>query len=231
VPYRRILQLACFALCLITPALAAAAPRPWLSGSIGGSAYAMGDVNDQIGVINSNLAGTGLEMDEITKGLNYGLAFGLDVTPAFSVGLGYDRLTGQSDFDNGTESIEYDLPANLLRGFGRYSFQGTGKAKGFLEVSLGRVSSDASASATVVGVPPNDTKLEGSGLAAEGAGGFSYWTSPKIALMGSLGYRFAKAEDIEADGIPLQSPNGNGGFSIDYSGIFVRFGLTLAFAP
>ena len=84
---RRILQLTCFALCLVVPTLASAATRPWLSGSIGGSAYAMGDVNDQIGVINSNLAGTGFEMDEITKGLSYGLAFGLDAATRRLVSL------------------------------------------------------------------------------------------------------------------------------------------------
>ena len=75
---RGAVQLACIGVFLLAPALANAATRPWLSGSFGFSAYDMGDVNDQIGVINSNLAGTGFEMDEITKGLSYGLAFGLE---------------------------------------------------------------------------------------------------------------------------------------------------------
>ena len=229
---RRILQAACFALCLVAPAWAAAdGVRPWLSGSIGGSMYAMKDVNDEVELINSSYAGSGVEMDEVTKGLNYGLVLGLDVNSAFSVGIGYDRLTARTEVDGASESIEYDLPSNLLRAFGRFSFKSTGKSRGFLEASLGRVSADATASSTATGLPPDNDNLEGSGLAAEGAGGFSYWTSPKIALVGSLGYRSAKAEDIEADGVPLQSPQGNGNFSIDYSGVFVRLGLTLALAP
>ena len=228
---RRVRKFACFALCLLFPALASAATRPWLSGSIGGSMYAMTDVNDQISLINGNLAGSGYQMDEVTKGLGYGAAIGFDVGPAFSIGVGYDRLTGSSGFDNGTESIEYDLPSNLFRGFGRYSFQSTGKAKGFLEASLGRMSSDGTVSGSAPGSPSLSLNLEGSGIAAEGTGGITYWTSPKIALTGSLGYRYAKAEDITADGDPLQSPNGNGDFSIDYSGVFVRLGLTLAMAP
>jgi hypothetical protein len=228
---RRILQFTCFTLCLVVPTLASAATRPWLSGSIGGSAYAMGDVNDEIALINASLAGSGLEMEEIERGLNYGLAFGLDVGTGWSVGLGYDRLTGKSDVGDASGSIEYDLPANLLRGFGRYSFESTGKTKGFLEASLGQVMADGTATLSVTGVGTESVSLEGSGMAFEGTGGFSYWTSPRIALVGSLGYRVAKAEDIEADGEPLYSPQGNERYSIDYSGIFVRFGLTVALAP
>jgi hypothetical protein len=225
---RRTVQLACIGLFLLAPALANAATRPWLSGSFGYSGYAMDDVNDDIGEINATLAGSGLEMDEITKGLSYGLAFGLDVSPAFSIGLGYDRLTGQSDVSDPSGSIEYDLPANLLRGFGRYSFQSTGKAKGFLEASLGRVSSDATATLTVVGVGTQSFKFEGSGLAFEGAGGVSYWTSPTIAMFGLVGYRVANVEDVEVDGQPAYNVSGEN-YSIDYSGIFMRLGLTVAF--
>lgn len=228
---RRILQFTCFALCLLVPTLATAATRPWLSGSIGGSTYAMGDVNDEVALINEALLGTGLEMDEVTKGLNYGLAFGLDLNPTFSIGLGYDRLTGQTEVSDPTGSIEYDLPSNVLRVFGRYSFQSTGKTKGFLEGSLGRVMSDGTGTVTVTGIGSETVDFEGSGLAAEGAGGFAYWTSPKIALTGTLGYRLAKVEDVEADGEPLYSPQGDGRYSIDYSGVFLRLGLTIALAP
>jgi hypothetical protein len=229
---RRMLQLVCFALCLFASTLASAATRPWLSGSIGGSTYTMKDVNDEVALINESLAGSGLEMDEVTKGLNYGLAFGLDVgTGGFSVGIGYDRLTGSTEVSDPTGSIEYDLPSNVFRGFGRYSFQSTGKTKGFLEASLGRVISDGTGTVSATGIGSGSVDFEGSGLAAEGAGGFSYWTSPKLALVGTLGYRFAKVEDVEADGEPLYSPEGNGRYSIDYTGVFIRLGLTVALAP
>ena len=228
--YRRILLLACAAIFLLLPATSTAAARPWLSGWFGGSIYAMGDINYNIGVINDALAGSGLEMEEINRGLQYGGALGLDLGTSFSVGVGYDRLTGQSDVGNQFFSIEYDIPAYLLRGFGRYSFESTGKTKGFLEASLGRVTCDGNATTTVSVVGPATATLDGSGLAAEGAGGFSYWTNPRVAVVGVLGYRFANVEDVEANGAPSSDPNGDP-YSIDYSGVFVRLGLTLALAP
>jgi hypothetical protein len=225
------LQLVCFVLCLIAPAWAAAeGVRPWLFGSFGVSQYAMGDVNDDVGQINAALAGSGLSMDEITKGLQYGLAIGFDLSPAISLGLGYDRLTGQSDVSDASGSIEYDLPANLLRGFGRYSFQSSGKAKGFLEASLGRISSDGTATATIVGVGTQTLNFEGSGVAFEGAGGFSYWTSPQIALTALAGYRVASVQDVKADGDAIYNQSGDN-YSIDYSGVYLRLGLTVALAP
>lgn len=229
-PYRRTLLLACAALCLFIPAAATAGVRPWLSGWFGGSTYAMGDVNDDIGDINTALQGTGLEMEEINRGLTYGLALGLDLNPCVSVGLGYDKLTGQSDVGNQYFSVEYDLPAYVLRGFGRYSFQSTGKAKGFLEASLGRVVSQGNAMTTVSVVGPPTSSIEGSDFAFEGAGGASYWTSPQIAVVGMLGYRYANIGDVEANGSRIYNEDGDP-YSLDYSGIFVRLGLTLALTP
>jgi len=226
---RRILQLACFALCLMIPAPATAAPRPWLSGWFGGSAYRMGDVNDDISQINSFLAGTGVKMEEIHRGPNYGLAFGLDVGRGFSIGFGYDVLAGKSDVSHPAFSLEYDLPANLLRGFGRYSFESTGKTTGFLELSMGHVTLDGSATASFSGAGSDTTSFEGSDLALEGAVGFSYWTSPHVALVGVFGYRSASVGGVEADGEPAYNSRGEP-FSIDYSGAFLRLGLTLAWA-
>lgn len=228
--YRPILQLACFALCLVTPALATAAPRPWLSGWFGGSAYAMGDVNDDIGEINSFLEGSGLKMEEIHRGPTYGLALGLDVGSGFSVGFGYERLTGKGDVSHPAFSLGYDLPATLLRGFGRYSFESTGKTKAFLELSIGNVTCDGIVTATISGVGTETTSFEGTDPALEGAAGFSYWTKPQVALVGVFGYRSANVEGVEANGVPAYDPRGEP-YSIDYSGAFVRLGLTFALAP
>ena len=189
--------------------------------------YAMEDVNDDIGEINLALAGSGLEMDEVSKGMSFGLAFGLDLGSGFSIGLGYDRLMARSEVGDPTGSIEYDLPGNLLRGFGRYSFSGTGKTRGFLEASLGRVTSDGTVNLAATGYPTDTSNLDGSGFAFEGAGGFSYWTSPQIALVGTVGYRYASVHDVEVDGSPIYNQSGDP-YSIDYSGAFVRFGLTVA---
>lgn len=212
------------------PALATAGVRPWFSGAIGGSTYDMTDVNDEIGVINGFINGTGLQpMDEITKGLNFGLAFGLDVGSGFAVGVGYDRLNGQSDIGDASGSIEYDLPANLVRAFGRYSFESAGRASGFLEASLGSVSSAGTISIAITGVGSVTGDVEGSGLAFEGAGGVSLWATPQFAVTGAAGYRFAKVGNVTVDGTRVYAPNGSD-YSLDYSGLFVRTGITVAFA-
>jgi hypothetical protein len=229
-PNSRFARLCFAALMLAAPAMSSAAVRPWLAGDIGASTYSMEDVNETVGQINAFLAGSGLSMDEVNNGLNYGLAFGLDFSNGFSAGVGYDMLTGNSKVSDASGSIEYDLPSNLLRGFGRYAFQSTGKAKGFLEASLGRVSSSASATLSVVGDPPEKDDFEGSAVAFEGGGGMSYWFSPQFAFTGSAGYRRAKIEDITVDGDPAYNASGDN-YSIDYSGVFMRLGVTVALQP
>lgn len=226
-PNPRVLWLILAALLLTAPTLASAGVRPWLSGHLGGSTYSMEDVNDDIGEINSSLAGSGLSMDEITKGFNFGAAFGLDVPGGFAVGVAFDRLTGSSEVGDWSGSIEYDLPANLLRGFGRYSFQSAGKAKAFLEASLGRVMSASSVSLSITDVGSESVDLEGSGMAFEGAAGVSIWTTPQFAITAMAGYRKATVNDVEVDGVPIYNTSG-GSYSIDYSGAFVRAGLTVA---
>lgn len=218
------------ALLLAVPALASAAVRPWLSGAIGGSSYAMGDVNDEVGAINTALAGTGLTMDEVSTGLNLGLAFGIDVGSGFAVGLGYDRLSAKTDVGDYSGSIEYDLPANMLRGFGRYSFESAGKAKGFLEASLGRVTSAGSITISATGYGSQSGDIDGSGIAFEGAGGLSVWATPQFAFTGMAGYRSAEVGEVAVDGNRIYDASG-GDYTIDYSGLFLRLGFTVALAP
>lgn len=225
----RLPRLLLAALLLAVPTLASAGVRPWISGAIGGSTYAMGDVNDEVGAINSALAGTGLSMDEVTTGLNFGLAFGLDVGSGFAVGLGYDHLSARTEVGDYSGSIEYDLPANLLRGFGRYSFESAGKVTGFLEASLGRVTSAGSITVSATGYGSQSGDIDGSGVAFEGAGGMSIWATPQFAFTGMAGFRRAEVGEVEVDGMPAYDVSG-GDYTIDYSGLFVRLGITVALA-
>lgn len=215
---------------LSAPSPSHAAVRPWLSGAIGGSTYAMGDVNDDIGALNSAIAGSGLSMDEITRGLNAGLAFGLDVGNGLSLGVGFDRLAGSSDVGDWSASIEYDMPANLVRAFGRYAFESGSKAQGFLEASLGRVMAAGSATVSVTGVGSESGDLSGSGLALEGGGGVLLWVAPQLALTGAAGFRHAVVGSTEFDGRPIYNASG-GDYQLDYSGLFARVGLQVSLAP
>lgn len=225
----RLQRLFVAALLLAVPTLASAAVRPWISGAIGGSTYAMGDVNDEVEAINAALAGTGLSMDEVSTGLNFGVAFGMDVGSGFAVGFGYDRLTARTEVGDYSGSIEYDLPANLLRVFGRYSFESAGRTRGFLEASLGRVSSAGSITISATGYGSESGDIDGSGMAFEGAGGMSIWTTPMFALTGMAGYRYASAGDVEVEGTPIYDASG-GDYTIDYSGLFARVGITVSLA-
>lgn len=232
---RRNIFAALFALLLTAPLAtspSSAAVRPWFAGSLGGSTYSMSDVNDDVSTINASLAADGipLRMDEVSNGLNIGLAFGLELTPRFAIGLGYDRLNAGSDVGDWSGSIEYDLPANFVRAFGRYSFESAGKAKGFVEGSLGRIMSAGSVNVSVTGYGSENADLEGGSLGLEGAGGVALWATPQFAVTGMAGYRMAKVGTVEVDGQQVYNTDGSD-YSIDYSGLFVRVGVMVALAP
>jgi hypothetical protein len=212
------------------PTLAMAGPRPWLAAGLGGSTYSMDDVNEDVGGINTLLAGSGLKMDEITKGLTFGASGGVDLGNGFGLGIGYDRLTASTDVGDFSGGIEYHMPANLFRALGRYSFANTGKSRGFLEAALGRVTSAGEVRLTVAGVGSQVGKLEGSGLAFEAGGGGEIWAGPQVAIVGGVGYRHASVRDVKLDGSPVYNASGDG-YSIDYSGVFLRAGLLFALVP
>ena len=212
------------------PTLAMASPRPWLAAGIGGSTYAMGDVNDDIGSINALLAGSGLKMDEITKGLNFGASGGVDLGNGFGVGIGYDRLTANTKISDFSGSIEYDMPANLYRALGRYSFANTGKTRGFLETAIGLVTPAGEVRLIAIGIGSEIGKIEGSGVAFEAGGGGEIWAGPQIALVGGVGYRHAKVSDVKIAGSSVYTASGDA-YTIDYSGLFVRAGLMFALVP
>jgi hypothetical protein len=226
-PNKRFTWLCLAALLALVPATGSAAVRPWLAGSIGGSTFAMGDVNDLVGVVNDELAATGLSMDDITHGYNFGLGIGVDVAHNFSVGLGYDRVDGMSEVALPNGKVELKVPANLYRAFGRYTLPLSDKASGFLEASLGRVTSDATMAFSGGGLSPELTGLKGSGMAFEGGGGVDFTFESRFGLFAMASYRSANADDIEAYGEKMYDAGG-GSFSLDWSGVVVRLGLSVA---
>lgn len=214
-------------LLLTIPTLSRGATGPWISGNFGGSFYAMKDVNDDISNINALLAGSGLSMEEITKGPSLGLAIGIDLLNGFGLGIGYDRLPASSDVSDASGSIEYNMPANLVRAFGRYSFSNTGRTRGFVEASVGRITTVGDVSLSVSGSGSDSRDLEGSGLAIEGCLGGEHWATPQFALTGSAGFRRAKSSNVTVGNTPVYSASGDD-YTVDYSGLFVRLGFKVA---
>lgn len=224
--YRHALLLVALAL----PVTAHAAVVPWVSGHVGASSYAMDDVNDELDAINLLLAldGIPLRMDMIDKGATYGLAFGLDLGDGLSLGAAYDRLSGQSRVSDPTGAIEYDLPANLIRLLGRYEFTPAQRSSGFVEASVGRVSLAGDVTFSAYGSGSDVGELSGSSLAFEFGAGARVRLAPQLGLLGSVGYRHASVGEVEVDGMRVMSLNG-GEYSVDYSGVFARLGIQLAF--
>ena len=217
-----------FAALLLTcsPALAAAGSKPWINGFVSGANYSMSRVNADIRGLNTSIASSGLKMDEITRGAGFGLAVASNVRGAFSFGVGYERLAASTRASGASLATEYTLPADLFRGLCRYSFAPVDRSGAFVEASLGHVSTSGSFKATSgeFGLGGN---VEGSGVALELDAGGQLWTSPVMALSGSLGYRHAVVVKPTLGGETMRNADGSG-YQIDYTGAVVRAGVTLA---
>ncbi|MBI5170539.1 MAG: hypothetical protein HZA61_13710 [Candidatus Eisenbacteria bacterium] len=219
------------ALLLTLPTLAFAGPlRPWIAGGLGASTYHMTDVNDDIGDVNSALSGSGLRMKQIDGGLGFGIAGGVDLGNGLAFGIGYDRFPANSDVGDWSGSIEYDFPGSFIRGFTRYSFQGSNKANAFVEGSVGRVSTSGEVTVSVTGSGSVSGDVEGSGFGFEECAGFELWASPQFAFTGSAGFRQLAAKDVTLDGTNIRD-NAGGEYTIDYGGMFMRLGLKVVLTP
>jgi hypothetical protein len=228
---RNLARLCLAALLFVLPATALAGVRPWVAGSFGTSLLAMGDVNDDIGAINSgDLAGTGAQMEKINNGLNFGGAFGLDVGRDFAFGIAVDRMLAQSEAGTTNASVLFDAPGEVVRGFARYSFWNAGPARGYVEASAGRARTLATLNAQSSEEGTAHAGLEGTGPAYEFAVGLNTPSLSQFALGAALGYRYAKATDVQVEHEPIQNTSG-GSYTVDYSGVFLRVGVTLFLTP
>ena len=221
--------LALVAIALLAPGSSQAAGfKPWAAASGSWATYSMKDVNDQIGSINQTLAGSGLSMDEINNGFGFGVAFGGDLNDALSVGVGYDRVFGSSDVSDASGGIKFDFPANAYRGFGEYRFPSTGQFKPHLGISLGMISTSGNVELSAAGSPTDKSKVEGSGPLAEAYVGGDMWASPQFAILGSVGYRYAKVSEFKVAGETATNADGSKA-TMDYSGFNARLGIKFAF--
>jgi Outer membrane protein beta-barrel domain len=211
-----------FALC---PTFALAGTiRPWIGAHGSFATYSMSDVNNDIGNTNASLAGTGLSMDGVHGGLGLGLSFGLELTDHFRLGLGYDHLSASTDVGDDTGHINYDFPANTLGLFGQYAFPAPGAFSPYLGGAVGLVSEAGSVSVVITDLGAFKGSLKGSGGLFEVFAGGDWWTAPRFALAGTVGYRHAKIDEIKLAGDILYLANGDK-YSIDYSGVFVQAGI------
>jgi len=213
-------------LAALSPATARAQiKRFWLAPVGGFHTYRLGDVNNEIETINAGIAP--LHMDDIKSGFGYGVAAGVDLNPAVTLEIAYDRLLGSSKVGDATGSLEYNLPANefTARGTFRQATEATfavgfGVAAGLVktagEVTLGGAPGTGSLSA----------HLSGSGPAVEGFASGDWRVSPRFAITPHIGFRYAKISETKVEGQVIHNPDGSN-YNLDYSGLATGVRLKL----
>jgi len=216
--------------CLFPAIGQAADVTPWASGTVAWSTYVMSDVNDDIGAINRALQGSGLSMDEINGGFGFGLAAGAGLPGGLAIGVGYDRLTASSDVGDASGSLEYDFPANAFRFIVEYAFRGQGQVRARVGGAAGLVSEAGEVRVTATGAGSVAGDIDGTGPLFELFAGGDWWGSPNVALTGMVGFRYARATDVEVEGQPIYNASGDR-YSVDYSGLLIRAGIRVGVMP
>ncbi|MFH1278547.1 MAG: hypothetical protein ABIK65_09230 [Candidatus Eisenbacteria bacterium] len=203
-------------LAIVPPA--AGGVTPWLE--IGGryGTYAMDDVNDDIAAIDALIWPT--RFDEISGGLGFGTGAGLRVSPNLDIGIRYERFMAKSEASDFSGSITYDFGANGLFGFMEYRFPSSSKISGGIGAGGGLVVSSGEVGLTVTGVGSVSGDTEGSGPLLQGYGFIDLPLSPRVSIIPSAGYRYAKVSSLEIDGLPVYNADGSD-YSVDYSGVFL----------
>ena len=226
----RTIRFAVLATILLIPAASAAAGfRLWIGGTGSWATYSMSDVNDDIGDINAQLAGSGLSMAEIKSGFGFGATLGGDVG-RWSVGVGYDRLLARSEVGDAAGTLTYDFPAHAWRAFGEYHAPSSAQVFPRISVAGGLVSESGSIELTAPTLGSLTGDLEGMGPLFEACISSDWWAAPQFAVTGSLGYRYAKIGEIKIQGQTLLNTDGSE-YTMDYGGFIARLGIKFAFTP
>jgi hypothetical protein len=142
-----------------------------------------------------------------------------------SVVVGYDRLSAVSEASNSAGSVKLSFPANAYRLTGEFAFPRASNLKPLLGGSLGYLTE--AGRITVSGFV--DDGVTGPGALAELFGGARYRVARGFSVAGSVGYRYAKIEEVRESGEIIENADGSN-LSIDFSGVFVRLELRMSLA-
>lgn len=216
---------------LVSPApVHAAGFRPWMGVTGSWSTYAMTDVNQNIQEANALIAGSGLSMDEIKNGFGLGATLAGDFAGSATIGIAYDRLFASTDVGDASGTLTYDLGANAFRAFGEYRFPSTTQFSPHLGVAAGLVSTWGSIALSITGGGGAFDDVRGMGPLFEAYAGGDWWTAPKFAVTGSLGYRYANVGEVKIQDQTAYNLDGSKR-TVDYSGFIARLGVKVAFTP
>ena len=190
------------------------------------SFYSLSDLNDDIDTIN-NVVGADY-LDNVKKGFDYGLQFGLQLSPAATLGIGYSRLNGNTKYSDASVSIEFGVPANVYELHFTYLPPSEKTARFGFGGNLGMISSAGSLDISTLGQIPDRADISGSGILIAGFGALDLSISKSASVFSNLGYRFASINEVEINDVTWKTDNGDD-YKLDYNGIFFRVGLKVTF--
>jgi hypothetical protein len=199
--------------------------RPWLSASFGGGSYAMDTANTDI---TRTATEGGVAADEITSGLGFDVAAGLDVGSVFRMGLHFQRIYADAMLTDGTASVDYRYPAAAIY-LSMAAMRPAGDRFGYgIDLGVGLTLSAAEVEVSGTGLTDRTNDLGGTGPYLAARGLFDVRLTNLLELTMSAGYRYANTNEMSADGVPIKD-NDNQPFSIDYSGFEGQAGIRFYF--
>jgi hypothetical protein len=193
----------------------------WVAPSGGYSTYRMDSINDWIRALNPIYLPP-FQYDEIEGGANLGIELGVDFDSTWFAGLEYQRLWASSESDGS----DFQLSANVFDAEAGYRFQPTrstfvGPRFGFGVLVL----TDARLDHPPVELATNH------GFDYEGSIDFQYRFTNRLRALARTGYRFAAIDELEDTSGEVVRRFDNAPVQVDYSGVFVKLGLTIYFYP
>jgi hypothetical protein len=211
----------------LAPAVARAAEsRPWLSFGGGFHTFAMGDVNDEIANLNAAIAP--LRMDEISNGFGFDVALGMDLSPAASIAVGYERFGSSSNIGDPTGSIEYSLPVNAFTARFAYRLSpGEEFTLGF-GAAAGIISSSGKVAVAVTGIGSASEDFSGTGPDLQAFVNGEFRQGERFAIVPHVGFRYAKISETKLADQVLYNPDGSK-YALDYTGLTSGIALKLFF--
>jgi hypothetical protein len=199
--------------------------RVWLGVNGGIGTYDMSELNGEITAFNA--ANPGFTFPLLSDGMSLGLAVGVDASHGWSYGLGIDRLHANTKASDASGSLEYQLTANAWHAFGEYAFRTVGRASFALGGGIGLIAENGNLIDSQPNLAPAKYKLTGSSPMYEAHLGGRWWAAPRLAVVGSVGYRYARIRELKLEGGSMITGTGEA-LAADYSGPFVRLGIRLA---
>lgn len=225
--------LAVLAFAFVIPAIAHAEMEFGLSGFAGYQTYTMSDLNDEVvKPINADLAGTGLSMDEISKGAGFGGGVRVRPHPDMLIAVEYQRLAASSELTvPAVGSLKLDAPANAFMGTFIYLVPSASRARFGVGGGLGYYHSSGKASFydATAGTITEDT-MDGNGFGFHAMGVADVLLSQQVHFEAGVGYRYAKSTDLKINGVKAITSSGDDA-KLDWSGLLTRAGLAVYFGP